>query len=72
METDMAYICEVYRTGSFSQAARNLFMTQPALSIAVRRVEEAIGAPLFERGTQKSTCAALWKSSASRRRWTGS
>lgn len=52
METDMAYICEVYRTGSFSQAARNLFMTQPALSIAVRRVEEAIGAPLFERGTQ--------------------
>ena len=52
METDMAYICEVYRTGSFSQAARNLFMTQPALSIAVKRVEEAIGAPLFERGTQ--------------------
>ena len=52
METDMSYIYEVYRTGSFSQAARNLFMTQPALSIAVKRVEEAVGASLFERSTQ--------------------
>ena len=52
MQTDMSYIYEVYRTGSFSQAARNLFLTQPALSIAVKKAEAAIGMPLFDRSRQ--------------------
>ena len=49
MEQDMKYIYQVYQDGSFSVAADHLYMSQPALSIAVRRVEEAIGAEIFDR-----------------------
>ena len=42
MEQDMKYIYQVYQDGSFSAAAEHLYMSQPALSIAVKRVEEAI------------------------------
>ncbi len=45
------YIYEIYKTGSFSGAAENLYLTQPALSIAVKKEEKALGQPLFERGT---------------------
>ena len=49
MEQDMEYIYQVYRDQSFSKAAENLFMTQPALSLAIRRVEDRLGAGLFDR-----------------------
>jgi DNA-binding transcriptional LysR family regulator len=39
----------VARTGSFSQAARELFRTQPAVSLQVRKLEEELGRPLFDR-----------------------
>ena len=38
MEQDMKYIYQVYQDGSFSAAAEHLYMSQPALSIAVLRV----------------------------------
>src|SRR3954469_8250206 len=37
---------------SFSAAARRLFMAQPALSVAIRKLEEEIGSPLFLRGSR--------------------
>lgn len=49
MTPEMQYIYMVYQEGSFSRAAEKLFVTQPALSIAIRRVEESIGMPLFDR-----------------------
>jgi len=49
MEQNMQYIYQVYRDGSFTKAAENLYLTQPALSMAVRREEERIGAALFDR-----------------------
>lgn len=49
MEQEMLYIQTVYKLGSFSKAARALFMTQPALSMAVQRVEARIGMPIFDR-----------------------
>jgi len=49
MEQDMKYIFQVYQDGSFSAAAEHLYMSQPALSIAVKRVEDAIGAEIFDR-----------------------
>lgn len=49
MEQDMKYIYQIYQDRSFSAAAEHLYMSQPALSIAVRRVEEAIGAEIFDR-----------------------
>ena len=55
MEQDMKYIYQVYQDGSFSAAAEHLYMSQPALSIAVKRVEEAIGAEIFDRSRRPLT-----------------
>lgn len=49
MELEMEYIHTVYEYGSFSKAANALYITQPALSIAVQRVESKLGIPLFDR-----------------------
>ena len=45
------YILEIEKTGSFSQAAANLYVSQPSLSASVKRLEEKIGEPLFDRST---------------------
>ncbi|TDG15431.1 LysR family transcriptional regulator [Seongchinamella unica] len=39
----------VARSGSFSAAAQQLHMAQPAVSIAVRKLEESLGITLFDR-----------------------
>lgn len=43
----------VVRTGSFSRAAESLHRTQPAVSIAVRKLEEDLGQPLVVRGSRE-------------------
>lgn len=43
------YILAVYREQSFTKAAQKLFISQPSLSVAIRKVEKEIGGPLFER-----------------------
>lgn len=43
------YVVEIADTGSFSQAARNLYVSQPNLSHAVKQIEQAAGFPLFTR-----------------------
>lgn len=48
----MEYIYEVYKEGSFSKAAKNLFISQPSLSASVKRIEERLGYPLFDRSTK--------------------
>ena len=45
------YIYEIYRCGSFSAAAKNLYITQPAISIAVKKEEQELGQPIFERSS---------------------
>lgn len=49
------YVYEVYKERSFSKAARNLFISQPSLSAAIRRVEQKVGYPLFDRSTSPIT-----------------
>ncbi|MGP2528646.1 LysR family transcriptional regulator [Acidaminococcus sp. LBK-2] len=49
MKTAYDYIYTIYQEGSFTRAAEKLFITQPALSIALRKIEARIGMPLFER-----------------------
>jgi len=45
------YIYEIYHTGSFSKAAHNLFISQPALSNSVKRYEKQLGYEIFNRKT---------------------
>lgn len=45
------YIYEIYKTGSFTAAARNLFISQPALSATVKKAEQTLNVQLFDRQT---------------------
>jgi DNA-binding transcriptional LysR family regulator len=47
--SQLEFFVKVVEEGSFSKAAERVYRTQPAVSIAVRRFEEEIGASLFER-----------------------
>lgn len=49
MSPELTYLYAVYMEGSFSKAAEKLFITQPALSIAIKKIEDEIGMPLFDR-----------------------
>ena len=48
----MEYVYEVYRTRSFSRAAKNLFISQPSLSATIKKTEDKIGYPIFDRSTK--------------------
>lgn len=58
MQQEMKYVYQVYLDRSFSKAAEHLYMTQPALSIAIARIESALGMPLFDRSTRPLTLTA--------------
>lgn len=45
------YIYEVYKEKSFSRAAGNLYISQPALSATVRKIEKQLGYQIFDRST---------------------
>ena len=45
----MNYVYKVYQEKNFSSAAKKLYISQPALSNSIKRIEERIGAPLFDR-----------------------
>lgn len=45
------YVYEVYREKSFSKAAQNLYISQPSLSARIKKIEETVGVPLFDRST---------------------
>ena len=49
MFRNMEYIYAVYKAGSFSSAAQDLFVTQPCLSAMVKKTEDQLGVPIFDR-----------------------
>ena len=53
--TQLEFFLKVVEEGSFSKAAVRVYRTQPAVSIAIRRLEEEIGAPLFDRSQKMPT-----------------
>ncbi|HWA37762.1 MAG TPA: LysR substrate-binding domain-containing protein [Burkholderiales bacterium] len=48
--TELRYIVAVARERHFGHAAEACFVSQPTLSVAVKKLEEELGVPLFERG----------------------
>ncbi|MVB12561.1 HTH-type transcriptional regulator CynR [Caprobacter fermentans] len=48
---DYKYVYEVYRERSFSRAAKNLYVSQPALSATVKKIETRLGFQIFDRST---------------------
>lgn len=48
----MEYVYAVYQEKSFSKAAQKLFISQPSLSATVKRVEQKVGYPIFDRSTK--------------------
>ena len=45
------YFLEIVNCGSITEAAKNLFITQPALSQTIKNIENELQFPLFIRGT---------------------
>lgn len=58
MEDLFAYrelIYAIYEEKSFSKAAQRLFIAQPSLSLTVKKLEQKLGMPLFDRTTKPIT-----------------
>ena len=56
MEFDqLRYFLRVAQCGSFTRAAQELGVSQPALSRSIQRLEEQLGQPVFERHTRHVT-----------------
>ncbi len=51
VSTTARYVYTVYRTKSVSLAAQELFISQPALSRAIKKAETELGTPIFNRKT---------------------
>lgn len=51
----LQYLLEVNKTGSFTQAAVNLFVTQSCISSAVSSLEQELGIQIFHRSRKKLT-----------------
>lgn len=50
--SQMNYILEIYRCGSMNKAAQNLFISQSAISSAIREMEEELGIRIFHRSNR--------------------
>jgi len=51
--TELRYIVALHETEHFRKAAEQCNVSQPTLSIAVKKLEEELGVPLFERSRHK-------------------
>jgi LysR family transcriptional regulator, hydrogen peroxide-inducible genes activator len=54
----LQYIVAVADTGQFSRAARQCHVTQPTLTMMVRKLEEELGVTIFQRGVQPARATA--------------
>ncbi len=55
----LRHLIELAATGSFSQSAIKLHLTQPALSRSIKALEEELGQPLFDRIGRKNELTAF-------------
>jgi LysR family transcriptional regulator, hydrogen peroxide-inducible genes activator len=52
---ELRYIVAVARERNFRRAAERVFVSQPALSLAIQKLEEELGVQLFERRRSEVT-----------------
>ncbi|MBR2634875.1 MAG: LysR family transcriptional regulator [Clostridia bacterium] len=52
-------VLAVYREGSFSRAAEKLYVSQPSLSATVKRIENKLSVPIFDRTTTPVTLTPI-------------
>lgn len=57
--TELRYVVAVAQQRHFGQAARSCFVSQPTLSVAVKRLEDELGVPLFERSRSEITLTPI-------------
>src|SRR5688572_9644117 len=57
--TELRYIVALARERHFGRAAEKSFVSQPTLSVAVKKLEEELGVTLFERGGSEVTVTPL-------------
>jgi len=57
--TELKYIVAVARERHFGRAAEACFVSQPTLSVAIRKLEEELGVVLFERGGSEVSVTPL-------------
>ncbi|SEJ37358.1 LysR family transcriptional regulator [Paraburkholderia diazotrophica] len=55
---DIRALVAVAEAGSFTRAAERLHLSQPALTVQIRRLEEAVGARLFDRNSRNVALTA--------------
>ena len=60
----LQYIVSVADTGQFSKAARQCHVTQPTLTMMVRKLEDELGVTIFQRKSQpaRPTACLLYTS----------
>lgn len=56
--TELRFIVALARERHFGRAAKACFVSQPTLSVAVRKLETELGVPIFERGVGEVTPTA--------------
>ena len=57
--TELRYIVAVARERHFGRAAESCFVSQPTLSVAIKKLEEELGVALFERGAGEISITAV-------------
>ena len=57
--TELKYIVAVAREKHFGRAAEACFVSQPTLSVAIKKLEEELDVKIFERGTSEVSVTAL-------------
>lgn len=55
------YVLAVLREQSFTKASQKLFVSQPSLSSTIKRIEEKIGSPIFDRSNSPITLTEVGK-----------
>ena len=57
--TELRYIVAVARERHFGRAAEACFVSQPTLSVAIKKLEEELDVKIFERGSNEVSLTVL-------------